>query len=246
MPAWESRPSVVPGEHLPPPEVCSLLVAKKNGRVAVRYTIDTPVDELGIPDGPSIIKLVNSTVDPNYEWPGSTNVHHLCYPRRAYEADPVAREFREGAGLMVRMPIQPHNLLHRLLNDFEMPDREVMVERNREQRQVDRLFKLGRTSIRYGKWARQFVQAAEDPRTSYREPAGLAHFYQTLSNIYAGRYLDYLEKIESGPGVTGLRPDAAELIDIDTATKRLGRIAGSGYVDAHRSIQERSEIRLTA
>ena len=221
-------------------------MAKKNGRVAVRYTIDTPIDELGIPDGARIVELLNSTVDSNYEWPGATNVHHLCYPRRVYEADPVAREFREGAGLMVRMPIQPHNLLHRLLNNFDMPERGVMIERNREQRQVDRLFKLGRTSIRYGKWARQFAQAAEDPRTSYREPAGLAHFYQKLSDIYAGRYLDYLEKIENGPGVTGLRPDAAELIDIGAATKRLGRIAGSGFIDARRSIQERSAIRLAA
>lgn len=246
MPRWESRQSLAPGEHLPPLDVCPLLVEKKKGKVAVRHTFDTPVDDLGIPDGPRIIALVNSVVDPEYEWPGSTNVHHLCYPRREYEADPVSREFREGAGLMVRMPIQPHNLLHRLLNNHPMPEREVMIERNREQRQIDVLFELGRRCIRHRKWSNQFEQAANMGNTDWRETNELAIFYEKLSTVYETRYHDYLSTVETGPGVTGLRPDPETLTDIRDATRRLGTIAGTGYIDAHRSIQERAPLALVA
>lgn len=246
MPIWVPSQSVAPGEHLPPLEACPILVARKNGKVAVRYTVDTPIDGLGIPDGPKIIEYVNSVVDPEYEYPGETNVHHLCYPRRAYEADPVSREFREGAGLMVRMQIQPHNLLHKLFNDCSMPKHDVMVERNREQRSANRLFELGRTAIRYGKWAQQFQVAAEIAKSNYRDPQALAIFYRKLSEVYENRYQDFLEKMSPGPGATGLLPDPTELVDIQAATKRLGRLAGAGYIDAHRAIHERNDIRLAA
>lgn len=213
----------------------------------MRRYLETPADVLGIPDGARTLELVNSTVDEGYSWPSRTNVHHLCYPRNSYNNDPLERAFRESGGLMVRIPIQANNLLHAEFLPPEKPSRDVMQARVIEQREFDTLFELGRRTIRFAKWAMQLRSPTELLHSvDFRDAHELAQYYELMSATYERRYQSFLENIDDRAGQTGLRPHVENLVNIPEATRRLGKIAGQGFVSAHRATQERRHLDLAA
>jgi hypothetical protein len=55
------------------------------------------------------------------------NVHHMHYPRRAYEADPIAKQFRELPCQRVITEVSDHTALHRSQPQPNMPTHRQMV-----------------------------------------------------------------------------------------------------------------------
>lgn len=240
MTQWLRARGGLPGEHLPPPGVCSNLTYQKNGKAKVRQTFDMPVDELGLPDADTMLDVLNATIDPEYEWPRLTNIHHLCYPRRAYHADPLMHELREGSAMLLHLPIQQHNLLHQTFEYMPMPSREVAQERVLEQRQCDTLFDIGRLAIRFERWSRQLTDSrAAIGRFAVRDALRLGQFYSLKAQIYSDRYSDYLERLPQAGGPTGLLPSRKDLMDMHQAVPELGQMSGQGFIDKRRSAEER-------
>lgn len=243
MARWQRARGGLPGEHLPPPSACTNLIYHKSGKAKVRQTFEMPVDELGLPDADQTLDVLNSTIDPEYEWPRFTNIHHLCYPRRQYHADPLMHELREGSAMLVHLPIQQHNLLHQTFEHMPMPSREVAHERVLEQRQCDTLFRIGRLAIRFERWSRQFAEhEAEIGQMAVRDVLALSRFYALSAQIYSDRYDGYLDRLPEDGGVTGLLPPRSQLLDFHQAVPALGQVSGQGFIDRRRSAEERKRL----
>lgn len=247
MPAWGKRRSGLPGEHLPPHDVCSNLRERPNGKIVVRQIHETPADEYGLPVADGIINKLEAMIDPSYKWPYCANLHHLLYPRRLYEADPLMQELRDGASMIVCIPTQMHNLLHRTFDIPSTPDRDIVYERVIEQRQIDNLFKLGKFAVRYNRWSNQLRQLESSAgRLAIRDASELSHYYRKKSDIYANRYIEYLERLPTNGGFTDLLPPTKDLVDLPVAVPRLGKIAGQGFVDRRKNAQRHSPSAMVA
>ena len=241
MSRWSSARSCELGSHLPPPDTSENLIVKK-GKTCVKQQFDTPTDSFGVVDIPEAMHLVSSTISSEYDFPMRTNVHHAQYPRRVYEADPLSHEFREGSANMVEAPIQLHNLLHRSLIPPAIPDREVMVECVKEQRQHDRLYKLGTIAIRYQKWADRVDGRWSRGQISTDDALELIDYFTKMSVHHERQYLDYVEKCSETGSFRGIIPPRQELYDLRSIIPVLGKRAASGHIDAYRAIQERKKI----
>lgn len=123
-----------------------------NGTVTVMELIETPYDEFGLLNKQLLIQRVLGVVAGAYHWEGSfAGPHHFMWPREAYHYPAVAKNkasvinhFRECPSNKIWIHRQPHDVLHRLTPEPEMPDYDVMEQYNLEQDQVSRLYGLVR------------------------------------------------------------------------------------------------------
>lgn len=236
MAGWERARSVLPGEHLPPAHVSSLLVQdRKTGRTRAAYRLPTPVDEFGVPDTDALLMQTLSTFEVPYELPPQTNVHHAAWPRRSYE-DELEREYRGGVALLMHVQIQIHNLIHASTEQPDKPERDVMVARVDEQRYTDAMFECGRRALRYARWS-------EDVESMVNELADEAWientrgYYGRMARYEADNYQRLVDKMPE-PQV-GLLPPQEFIggMGIVSATRYLGRYAAAEALDYRRHAQ---------
>jgi hypothetical protein len=198
---------------------------------------DTPVDEFGIPDGHRLLALVAQTMDPSYQWPPGTNVHHLVYPRLSY-TDELEHQFRERPSLKFSQPIQSHNLAHTMTRPPSKPSREVMHWGIMEERQVRILARQGQLAIRFAEWRDVLCQAIERNETSIRDMGELAVYYARMSVHYESvfhRYLDHCHDSE-----VNFMPDREMLatMSMREATDELLHLSPPNEIDARDEAQE--------
>ena len=99
--------------------------------------MQTPLDERGVVDSHQLIKLVESTVDPSYDWKSRlNNKHHLQWPNASYRRfledgnlDLMPRKFRSLTSGMIILPEIFHNWLHLVTEPPPVPSDEVMQYR---------------------------------------------------------------------------------------------------------------------
>lgn len=241
MGLWRHERSMPPNHHLPPPDVCSNLYVAKD-QVKIRHTFETPTDEHGLPDIVRTLQLVDSMVDPEYEWPQRTNVHHIAYPRRLYHQTKLGHDFREGSAMMFEQPIQQHNLLHRSLEPAPLPSDDLMRECVREQRVHDTLFTLGSRAIRYERWARQLEDEAmmKVGRIAVNDAVELSQYYKSKAIFIKDSYQRVVERQPDTASFRGLVPPQNELVDMHATVPKLGRRSAAGHTDAYRAVQSRN------
>jgi len=213
----------VVSRHLPPVDASLLLEVGANRRVRAIEKIETPIDAFGVPSAFLYLAALAETLHPEYTPPKAANVHHLVNPKRSYTQggkNSIKYKYRESPSLMLEIPVQIHNYGHWIMQPPAMPHMDVMTQRVKEQDQINKLFKIGRSVIAAPRWldemygeGMQTYRAAEDYINKY-EPTE-AMFYDTL---------DACED-----GIMGLMPDRQELADIGlrTATAKLGVLAGA-------------------
>lgn len=134
----------LPSPHLPPPEL-RLFNPKTDG------LLPTPLDGRGLVDPNELVRLVKSTVEPDYRWPSSYNdVHHLQWPNRRYEYSPGAdinpQEFRNLSISKLYVPRVFHNWTHHITEPPPKPSDEVMYHLIEAQRVAMTLFRTVRAS----------------------------------------------------------------------------------------------------
>lgn len=226
--------------HLPPPDVCSNLYVVRD-KIKVRETYATPLDELGLPDVVQTLQLVDSLVDPEYEWPQRTNVHHIMYPRRMYHGSKLGYDFREGSAMLFEQPIQQHNLLHRSLEPAPLPSEALMRECVREQRIHDTLYTLGSRAIRFDRWSKQLETESMQNigRLAVRDAVELSRYYRTMATITEASYFRVAQRQPDHPSLRSLVPPRDELCNIHETVPKIGRRSAAGHTDAYRAVQAR-------
>lgn len=230
--------SCPPAEYLPPVEFANGLYSQSpNGKWIIHDKMPTPLDEFGRVDGQQLMSDVFSYIDPAYRWTEQTNVHHLQFPRRAYtnpettnpDTREVIYEFRENAPRQMWLPIQAHNLLHKVAEVPPVPSYEVMYQHVAEYRRVKTLFQIGRRAINFGRWSRVVDMEMGDK--------DLSSFFNLLSDKYTDRYEAILETAPTSQ--LGVMPDVEMLqrMNIREATAELGKIAAVRAFDFRRQAQ---------
>lgn len=147
LPAMPERQSPIIGELVslyepmsPPADVRLIPSGEK---------FTTPVDDRGIVRENELIKTVQDTVMPGYEWRGRPNVHHLYWESSWYRDNTLfsqqhQRLFRSFVDLPVHklyLPTEFHNYLHTVTEPVEPPDPDVMHMRVEGWNVAMRLFK---------------------------------------------------------------------------------------------------------
>ena len=139
------------GQPLAPPDIVPALRVDRKGKVIPAYTLETPLDQNGVPDPKQVITMIMNEISTPYQWPPETNIHHTAWPRRDYDGSPTDRAYRNDTSLLVLVPIQFHNLAHKLMEQPPKPAYDIMHQRVLEQRQRDLLFEYGRRALRYSR-----------------------------------------------------------------------------------------------
>lgn len=242
MAGWQRARSCVPGEHLPPATVTSLLVEeKKTGRRRAVRQLETPVDEFGVPDTKALVLQLLDTMDVPYQWPALTNVHHAAWPRRSYEDD-LEKEYRNGSSLLMDIPIQFHNLVHATTRSPDKPARDVIEQRVHEQRYMDIMFACGRRALRYARWGENLEHYVnEEADEAWIE--NTRGYYGHMARYEAGNFHRLLDKMPVGQ--VGLLPpqEALGQMGIVSATRYLGRYAAAEAFDYRRLVQQETLAR---
>lgn len=228
----------MPPSHYPPVESCVLLGRTARGAVRVLERLPTPVDSNGIPDPYETLRLLASTLDANYQLPFQTNVHHQVHYKREYQ-EPTEKAYRESPSLMMNMPVQLHNLDHKLLIRAPKPPERVMEEYVGEQRAVSLLFKLGSATLRNERLARKIKMSLPQLRPTDRSVA-LEQLSEAERRANRKRKLYEKTLTRQTLGSMGLLPDAAILdaMGIQSATTYLGKIGGNRFLDFRRASQD--------
>lgn len=120
--------------------------------LSVHDYVEIPYDEYGVIDRKEFLTRLVGSVASDYHWDGSKmNTHHLVWPRRVYRPydidtpyTKITGEFRENPSLKIILPVDLHMYLHGVTEIPNMPDLDVMDQRNLEQRQVSSLFEAVR------------------------------------------------------------------------------------------------------
>lgn len=121
------------------------LLTFKNNKVFVTDRIETPINELGLPDSRQLVKDVLATLSVEHYWTGIHDVHHMNWPRADYQkADEANQELSaaryRGAGTQkIRIPRQMHDYVHLTTVPTAVQDYNLMRQVSIEQSQVDRL-----------------------------------------------------------------------------------------------------------
>ena len=116
------------------------------GKVVTTEYVETPYNEYGLVEiGPLFTRLLGS-VAVEHVWRGNNaGLHHIMWPNRAYrELMPasdreVAVEFRTAPTLMIDIPRQMHEYLHKVTEPPTMPGIDIMQQYALEQQQVRKL-----------------------------------------------------------------------------------------------------------
>lgn len=239
MAEWLRARSCPPDNHLPPADASPFLTVNSKGKTVPteQFTID--LDEFGVPIPKKVVELVSTSVNPNYEWPRYTNVHHTAWPRRHYDTK-IERAYRGSPTLMVHMPVQAHNLLHALTVPSPKPDLEVMHGRVQEERRVQNLFEIGRRAVRFMRLGDTLPFVAN----SIADDAWLLRtmeYYDRRGCIDEAAFFRYLERVPEGE--FGILPTKELLVSqsLEKSVKTLGKIAAAEAIDLRRATQ-----RLTA
>jgi len=219
--------------HLPPVEYSSLLRISERGRVVATEKLKTPTDAFGIPNAFLYIAQLGATLDPAYEPPAKTNVHHLIHPKALYHRNgpqSIQYKFRESPSLMVRMPEQMHNYGHWVVENAKMVAMDKMTQYVKEQEQINRLFKIGRAVISNPRWLEGMFG---DGQQSYRTAE---EYFAKQPN--EAMFFDTLDQMEDGQ--VGLMPDRDDLADLGLhgATRYLGVLAGARSLTLQRESRE--------
>ena len=243
MSGWVNARGGLLNEHLPPLEASPLLTRYRRNKVRARRRIETPTDELGLVDLDALFGLVAEHVDPDYQWPQLTNVHHIYYPRRLYHSDPLARAFRESNSNQCCLSVQIHNYVHACFTVPHQPARDVMHERVAEQAIHDDLFRLGRYALRFERLSQLvLLTRAEVGKLAVRESLKLSRLYAVKADEYSDMYHERLEQVPDEGGLTGLLPPRSEVVDMHSAVPNLGQASAQGYIDIRRATQERRSL----
>jgi hypothetical protein len=131
---------------LPPPDAWRFIPGKDE-------PLPTPLDERGLVDVDALIKLVNTTIEPECQWqPGQTvNIHHLYWEHNRYPATPNEavnpHEFRSSSINQIVIPKTFHNWLHIVTKAPDIPTEEVMGYRIEAYRVVKKLLRSARQSV---------------------------------------------------------------------------------------------------
>lgn len=236
MGGWLRARSCPPGNHLPPATVTSLLEHCPDGKVHATDRFEIELDEFGVPDPVKTMSKVLSVIDGPYIWPEFTNVHHFCWPRRAYQSE-IERAYRQDPTLMGHIPVQSHNLLHELTLPSPMPHFEVMKGRVEERRRTTTLFELGRRAVRFARWSENLPLLTNDEADSAWLDR-MTEYYKVRGDSDMQGFYHYLEQIPDG--VYGIMPQREELfaLPLDLAVQSLGKVAAIDSLDLRHSVQE--------
>lgn len=241
---WRSAHSAPPGDHLPPLDIVPALRTYYRGKIAPAYMLETPLDEYGVPDPEQVVVTIAREIAAPYRWPSHTNIHHIAWPRRAYAKSPIEQAYREDTSLRMMVPIQFHNLAHKIMTQPPIPPYDVMYQRVLEQRQRNVLFEYGRRALRYARWSDQLRNlTAEEVDEAWLE--NTRGFFGTKARIEMDKFNRTLEK--SPISQVGILPNREELsqLGIASATKLLGRQAAAVATDYRHFIQEATSRKVT-
>lgn len=93
--------------------------------------LQVPYDEYGLVDDLALVKLVKTTISPDYIWTGQSDKHHLYWAARRYYEHQLntgtrAFDFRELPNNQIRVPRIFHNWVHAITEQPVMPETEIM------------------------------------------------------------------------------------------------------------------------
>jgi hypothetical protein len=144
-------------EHLPPPEFW-LIDPKKD-------KFPTPVDDRGLVDIHRLIQEVKLTVDPEFNWPTYSGIHHFYWPEESYQYDKTTlvnpQAFRDIAVHKGRIPRVFENWLHIVTLPPKQPSPEVMHYRMEAWRTAINLFYNAQQTIWWRRRAKNRAQLLE-------------------------------------------------------------------------------------
>lgn len=243
MTAWSYRNSCPRGDHLPPVSVSDYLQQRVNGKRRVTNFLELNYTETGVPDPHAIVQQVLATVNPSYEWPAWTNIHHFAYPRRAYMSD-IEVEYRESPTLKAVEQIQFHNYKHTITEPPVKPPLDVMQARVEEDRAAHTLYQLAHTALMLDNSAKTIVRQA-GTREDMRWARDHAQHYENLRDMNISSYYHMLDTTK--PGMFGLVPDLEWLATSSVAniTSRLGQVAAIDALDFRKMIQLAPALRAS-
>lgn len=198
------RPPLADGVHFPPIEATTTLRRESNGTIRVADKIPLPVNEFGVPDLDKIIDISLATIDRSYEFPISSNRHHLASLARQYHQHPsgskIPGNYRESGALLARVQVQLHNYWHELYEDSVAPDMDIMIQGFKEQTQITTLSQIGNAAL----------QLERATYIGYKDE-GIRELLKIRGKMdarqFKGIYYDFLNSYPEG--VVGIFPDKA-------------------------------------
>ncbi len=196
-----------------------------------RDKFETPVDDRGLIDVPTLIESVKDTVDEDYEWPSNLSIHHLYWHERHYDsafAGPWARRFRE---LPIHKAVVPRvfeNWLHLVTLPPDVPDPEVMRARVESWGVAEDLFHSVRQAVVWEKRGRRRAERVQNSLVSLPEEfKGVDVIGKEVLQAILGRHFNGMERHlarlqEVPPEFRLAEPtDTREIL-----AKKLGKIIG--------------------
>lgn len=210
--------------------------------------IPVPLDEFGVPRPMELMRNIMATIDDSYTPPEGENIHHTAYSRSNYwdyPSDPhkVAARYREGHALMLSMPTQIHNYAHAVMEMPPIPVYDVMRQRVIEQKQVDRLSRLGMRAVKYVQWSESDIDRAKQNRHGYKDLMRMSRIHTAMADASMREFYEYLKQTEDGQ--VGLMPDRDVLakLEFPVAVEYLGTLSDVQTIDVQ-AIRERNAIDL--
>jgi hypothetical protein len=123
-----------------------------------RDKFETPVDDRGFVDVPTLIQAVKDTMDPVYEWPEHLSVHHLYWKEDWYSSAFIGmngQKFRELPIHKAMLPRVFENWLHKVTVPPDVPDPELMHRRIQSWNVASDLFHTVRSAVKWERRARR-------------------------------------------------------------------------------------------
>lgn len=141
----------ITGQSGLPPEEAWLINPKRD-------KFETPVDDRGFIDVPTLIQAVKDSIDPEYVWPKNLSVHHLYWKEDWYSSRFIGMDGQKFRNLSPHKALVPRvfeNWLHAVTIPPDVPDPFMMQQRITAWTQARSLFDSARQVIRWERMARR-------------------------------------------------------------------------------------------
>ena len=126
-----------------------------------RDKFETPVDDRGFVDVPTLVQAVKDSIDSEYKWPEHLSVHHLYWKEDWYSSPFIGMNGQKFRELPIHKALVPRvfeNWLHYVTIPPDVPDPELMQRRVKSWTVASDLFHSVRSAV---KWERLAKRRAE-------------------------------------------------------------------------------------